>query len=461
MQETWNALVHDLNNTLELLQPLGQHEQKDLWDTHREICRRIVVESGLNWECGPAILDRFETARRLAVRGERGWPKQQLGIRSVMIPHCYTSGGMSVAGLFRSSRRMALRQVPTDAYADSRRETIRRRLTRGTFGFDGGTIEFETILHRPVPETAIIKGCAWVGERHPIRGWEWSITITAELPPVLLNKKAKSVAVDIGWRAFADAIRVAVALDDHGMVQEFRLPLDAARVHERRHNIPSGWRDLGVLDRQISMLFEHTMAELMSLPCPEAVRSVLLLQETRQSTFVRLLHQLRENADWPEAVDLLKKWQARNDRLRSIRASLSARLIGRRRWLYRNFAAQLCRNYSRIVLKRLPIKLIQKSPDSIGAAAQYRQWASPAELGLYLRQAAISYGAVIIEADEGLPTTTCAICGAQAVQTGNLILTCANGHSWDQDENAARNLLSRLDSVDHSPCSLGVRSETV
>jgi transposase len=49
----------------------------------------------------------------------------------------------------------------------------------------------------------------------------------------------------------------------------------------------------------------------------------------------------------------------------------------------------------------------------------------------------------MIEAESAFSTTTCAECGTQATQTGNLILTCRAGHSWDQDENAARNLLSQ------------------
>jgi hypothetical protein len=79
---------------------------------------------------------------------------------------------------------------------------------------------------------------------------------------------------------------------------------------------------------------------------------------------------------------------AQNDRLRSIRASLSERLIGRRRCLYRNFAAQICRNYGTVILKKMPIQRLSQSGDVLDSAARYRQWASPAELSLYLRQAA-------------------------------------------------------------------------
>jgi hypothetical protein len=445
MHETWNAFVDSLENTLNVIKSVAKDEEKSIWQLHLETCREIVAKSGLNWECGPAVLDRFETARRMAVKGERGWPKQQTSMRSIIIPHCYTSGGIAVAGLFRASRRMKLRAVPAEAYADSHRATTRKRLTRGVFGFDGGAIEFEAILHRAIPQTAIIKGCAWVGKYHLVKGWQWAITITIEEPPAGSNKARKAVAVDIGWRLLNDAIRVAVAVDEDGTVRDLRLPLDGARVHERRHNLPSGWRDLALLDSQMSVLLEQAKTELLSLGVPECCRvSVMQFGRMTQAGLCRLLCHLEQDGTAPKAVDTLQKWRAQNDRLRSIRAFLSDRLTGRRRWLYRNFAAQLCRSYRRVVLKRLPLKLVHQSPDALGTAARYRQWSSPGELTLYIRQAAVSHGAAIVEAEPAFSTTTCSQCGAQAIQTAAVVLTCANGHSWDQDENAARNLLSQL-----------------
>jgi transposase len=119
-------------------------------------------------------------------------------------------------------------------------------------------------------------------------------------------------------------------------------------------------------------------------------------------------------------------------------------LIGRRRWIYRNFAARVSRDYKTIIIKPLPVQRLSQYRSRLDAAARYRHWASPAELSLYVRQAARNTGAIVHEAESAFSTTTCAECGAQAVQSGNLILTCPYGHRWDQDENAARNLLSQV-----------------
>jgi transposase len=122
---------------------------------------------------------------------------------------------------------------------------------------------------------------------------------------------------------------------------------------------------------------------------------------------------------------------------------LSERLIGRRRWIYRNFAVRLCRNYGTLILKKIPIQKLNRSSNAMHSAGRYQSWASPTELSSFIRHAALSTGTLIKEAESAFSTTTCADCGAQATQTGNVILNCPAGHSWDQDQNAARNLLSQ------------------
>src|SRR5207302_5361494 len=114
---------------------------------------------------------------------------------------------------------------------------------------------------------------------------------TAEEPPVSARPADAVVAVDIGWRAFGDAIRVATAVDQDGIVQELRLPLDAARAHERRHHLPySGWRDLAVLDVEIAALLEAAKAKLRLLSISQSCRDLVLhLVQMRQGGLVCLL----------------------------------------------------------------------------------------------------------------------------------------------------------------------------
>jgi len=33
------------------------------------------------------------------------------------------------------------------------------------------------------PAKAIVKKVAWIGYKHPTKGWQWAITVTCEVPP--------------------------------------------------------------------------------------------------------------------------------------------------------------------------------------------------------------------------------------------------------------------------------------
>jgi hypothetical protein len=85
-------LVEAREKAKETARALPKDQQKAFWTSYRVTCHKIIAESGLNWECGPEILERFETACRMAARGERGWPKRQEEVLSVVIPHYFACG---------------------------------------------------------------------------------------------------------------------------------------------------------------------------------------------------------------------------------------------------------------------------------------------------------------------------------------------------------------------------------
>src|SRR5260370_39121531 len=71
----------------------------------------------------------------------------------------------------------------------------------------------------------------------------------------------------------------------------------------------------------------------------------------RQGGLVRLLRALQVVDRAPAAQLILQRWLVENDRLRSIKQAFSDRLVARRRWLYQNLAAWLCRRYIDIAWK--------------------------------------------------------------------------------------------------------------
>jgi hypothetical protein len=465
MQTLWNRLVrlHAAARRLATRLP-DEAARTRLWNLYQQKAVRLKNRWPLNWSARDAVLARFETACREAPRrrnehGIPAWPKPQRRLERIMIPHRFTGGGLAIGGLFRSRGwRFSLEPVASDAYDRNIRSERRRRWTTGAFGLDdAAAIAFETVLHRPLPAEGWVKAVAWTGKRHPLKQtWEWSVTITVEAPATPPRPAAadeKRCALDLGWRVLPDAnaLRVAIVTtrtpDGRWQEREIRLPLDARRARDRRHQMKwTGWGDTRALDEAIAALLEAMKLKLRAR-LADADATIRGLTPMRQGGLIRLLGQWEEDGSQPEAVEWLRQWRRENDRLRSIRSALWDRLVRRRDWIYQNVAADLARAYRTIVIEAdLDVRQIAEAKDvepALKASAKYRQWAAPATLVSTIRKAARKHGAEVVEAQAAWSTVTCHRCGEAAEASAALWLTCPNGHQWDQDVNAARNLYSQ------------------
>ncbi len=473
MQRLWNLLVElqdTVTFTAETLPDQASIIYARFWDLmagSSEECRRwrknLKRASGLNWEMRDEVFERFVMSCRQAVKRRRAWPSLQSRLERVNIPHRFTEGGIEVEAIFRKRGsggwRFGLDPVDPWAYQGKTRRHTNARLTTGFFGLSRESyIEFKTVLHRPVPSGSIVKGVAWLGKKHRINGWQWSISLTLEeLPSIARTGRPKLVCgLDFGWRVLGDFIRVGMFCDSDGNAVEIRLPLDASTAQTRRHKIASGWRDLVQIDKNIGNLLQETKTDLLPLlplDLPDDLRDLASqMTSVRQGGLVRMLRGLMTHSLSPEAQDLLHRWLAENDRLRSIRSALQDRLVGRRRWLYRNVAAYLARRYACIAIADdFSIKDTIENPASgkfgIVLGRRYHHWSAVGELRGYLIEAAIKHGSDILKAGtgSGWGLSKCNKCGDEIKTSASLELLCPNGHRLDRDLNSALNLLRASD----------------
>ena len=515
MLTTWNALVE----ARERVAQDAQHERacfcgddhrprvKARWARWNDEARAIAKHSSLNWEQGPAVLDRFTTACIAAARGQRGWPQIQHRLDRIMIPHRFTGGGIPVAALY-SSRAQRVRLVAPSprAYEPGLSHSEKRRLRVSPAHRDGphpdhemnrfwvgdAAIEFRAVYHRPLPETAIVKQVAWTGRRHVTRGWQWALTITVEEPPRPVGVTtgtscSRAAGLDLGWRVMGDGayLRIGMLVDGaSGQAIELRLPLDAPTSHTRRHRLKSGWRDLAGMDEALARLLDATKAavrpRLWGDDLPAEVAGIVRgWERVRQGGLIRLLRALESTPEQrvEPRVTVLRAWRQENDRLRSLRMELWDRLIGRRQWYYHNLAAWMCATWSTIAwegdlrLKAMAedddvriapgdlatlaehagdgierdLTLLRQNQFALRRSMRYRHIAALSEFRLALRHAAARAGTTLVDKPAAYTTLTCAVCDdVLAGQDGSLWLECKNGHRHDQDENAARNLLAQI-----------------
>lgn len=470
MQQFWNVLVQlreDAGFNADTL-PAGRDAIfKCFWNLligkdaeFKQWRRDVKEESGLNWEARDAVFDRFITACQQAAKGKRGWPKFQRRFERIAIPHRFTRGGLRVPSLFGDRAwRFRLEPVSEGAYQGKTRRHTNARLTGGTFGLSKDVqVGFTTVLHRPLPSNALIKGVTWLGELHAIKGWQWAVAISLETKRVLNNRPyLPAAAIDLGWRMMGDYVRIGMLADSDGNIVELRFPLEASTYHSRRHGIVSGWRDLLAVDRKISLLVEEVKTKvcvhlaMLEKPMTEQIKAIAGgLAKARQGGLVRLLRALQEQQFCTSVQSDLTAWLVENDRMRSVRSALQDRLIHRRQWLYRNLSAFLARRYGVIAIEGdLRIKDMiedEQGPQeyALSYSHRYHHWAAVAELKADIEQATVKYGSQLIKAEAAWSTRTCHICREQAEGGAARELTCPRGHRWDQDVNAAINLLGTL-----------------
>jgi transposase len=453
MQSLWN----DLCSALDSLKSQAIEGQKLDWQLFQQQASDLVKSSSLNWEQGPAVLDRFLATTRRLGKGGGGWPKIQRRLTNFAIPHRFTSGGIPTERLFSArAKRIRLERPAPDAYDSNLRAQRRARSVRAVFGLDDVPVELLVKLHRPIPSNAAVKQVNLCGFFNAKRRWEYCLTITFETPPlpVQLREPKTICAIDLGWRKQvddegADYLRFGMLFDVQAKkFQEFQLPLRIPNYISKRFKSPDSWPDLAKYTQTIDLALETAKAKIKPLLSnssePEVAAFRGSLARMRQGGLFRLRRLLKEKNIQEEVVHLLDHFFDEIDRTAKARAGLRAHLMNRRRKIYEQLAVDLCRRYSHIAWEGdLNIKSMAEQETkeiALLRGAEYRTWVALHEFKRILRNAAIKNNTVIIDVKASYTTTQCWVCGRQAEKSASLILTCPEGHAWDQDRNAARNL---------------------
>lgn len=454
--------------------------------------KALAKSADLSSDLAGGLLDRFHLDCKNAYKPERlrkddtpGFPIRKYQIEKVMVNFHYGGSGEPVERLFRSCRpqhaRLLLRPVPTDAYQTP---DDPRRLTTGQFGLgNGSAIKFETLLHRPIPPGAIVKQAAWTGDVDSFGRWTWTLNITVEEPPAEPTaQRLDKAAIHLGWRRMDDGVRIGAIEDANGKSNDLWLAMapNSARRRPRKSIaaypvrpvsllsenpvaeapskespttvfLPDGPKAFTDLDAYIGKKIDEAKKTLqdaldgMTLP-PGLTDLVANLPKMRQGGLMQLQRELELAGIAPEAQAELCRWKSTHERLMKISLASWEWWTRRRRWFYENEAKRLCLAYGTIVLQDdLNLKRLKETDPgcslALRQAGKYRGWVAVGEFRAILKQAAAKFSTTVLWA----PTRSydCAECGKQSKPANpeDRLVTCPQGHRWDQDHNAARNML--------------------
>jgi transposase len=312
---------------------------------------------------------------------------------------------------------------------------------------------FPIILHRPLPDGAILKQITVQLKHRGTTQERWTASFLYELEMTTPVKKGGVVALDIGWRKRPDAsLRVAYWVDDQGHHGEMTMPAsirarmrhasDLRALQDRYFNRARNWlvRWLGVATRH--MVLSDSLTG--SLPHLRSWRSPVRLEQL-------VLRWGSERFARDERIyDALARWRLWNRHMRQWERDERSRALGHRHEIYRGFAARVARDYGTVVFEDFDLSKArrvgppEREPETHAPQRAQLYSSAPGELRRAITNAVVREGGVIMKVAATATTSTCNACGSicEWDQFEEVNHTCEHcGEQWDQDYNASKNLL--------------------
>jgi hypothetical protein len=307
------------------------------------------------------------------------------------------------------------------------------------------------VYHREIPPEARIKSVS--ATRRIIVGKVcWSLNVTVTLPPIIPKTAGAAVAFDIGFRLLPEGVRVAYWQDDHGNhdevlvshadIGQFRKIDDLRSITDRNR------------DQFLPQLVEFLKPRELDGEWRD--RTAYLAQwrsSDRLAAFVRWWSDHRLAGD-EEMYQTAIAWRRQYLHLADWWRNLQDQMTLRLREQYRVFAAGVAARYQALILEDFDLREVAKKTESgkeKTAGASYRQLVAPSVFRDALVNACRQEGLEIRKVPAQYTTAMCHRCRTIEAwdQAASVMHRCSScGALWDQDHNAAINLLASGQALD-------------
>lgn len=476
MQFVWNDLVQMRNKLTENFERIGiagkenVKKRVEYWKEFDKIWREFLkseaVKNRLGGDEREFLMMKFETADKRAKKEKTGL-KKQFVLDRIYFRHRYSSGGKQLQKFKnQGGDKFSFLFPSSDFYYTN--ETRKQRIGRGMFGVTKDrqpvfAFPFSAVIHREIPENAIVKSVSWVGKRLKHQGfnkrhlhesqrdWCWSVDVSVEVPMNEINQfqSGRIAALDVGWRKIDDEfLRLGAILDTDGNKLEIRTPIYHNSNAVKDGRLAASLKEIIELDERKGKLVEDTKNKLKELGFKN-------LTKMREGGLLRL----KTEAEG-ETLKILEDFADAFLPLASVRVRSFDRLNKYRDWLYQNIASFLAENYDALIWEgKLNLKKMAEDRKNLNEvetvkdyemekirrmSAKYRNFASLYSFRDYLKKAFEKKGKFIIDGATAYTSRKCSQCNEVIEKFHNVELVCPNGHNFDRDFNAAENLLNQV-----------------
>lgn len=388
--------------------------------------------------------------RQRELRGLRLLAEQEAGT-GIGAPEC-TRIDEELAELEERSQQVRLVPIPTVPDPGSGRQRKRRRaivwLRIGSEGA-GNRIpiwgKIPIILHREPPEDARIKW-AYVFRRKvgPRVVWEMQFTLSRESWVRDDQATEGLVGLDVNWRLTPDGLRVATAVDAAGVTTTLTIPRPLLDCWARCEEIQSA-RDRAFNEMRGRIAGWIGSREGLGEAWRDRFATLSLWQSPQRLARAVWEWGKDRQADDGEMFEAAAAWRRQEMKEYDAQVSLKRKAIRKRNELYNRFAVQLAARYGTIAVEDVNWKDCKRAPtiDGVQNKEAMRVYGHVGAVGklVELVTGAAHNTARIAPFDT---TNTCNECGTvNSFDHRNLFHTCTHcGTTWDQDVNAAINLLN-------------------
>lgn len=437
--------------------------------------------AGLFWGTKNHVKDRVIAAQK-TTKGPirfRRWSRDG-------VLYCQVMGGIPAEKAFvepgnpggKGDTRVQVDRVP----GQRTRAVVRVRIgSAGPANREPVWAEVSAAIHRPFPPGATIVGVQLVrraGVWHRMSDGQWrprdKYQVQFQLnAPSFPGRTAETgaVAVDLGWREIDGDLRVAYLVSHPGAFSglaadptvppilkglwfatagdggeidgsesELRLPARLLARWAKAEDLQS------IRDKAFNAIRDR-LVEYLAAPGdkpPALLEAAKFLPQWRSiDRLCRLLAGWERHPGDDQVYADLQAWRAREAHLHQYQVGTVGRAERIRRDIYRCLAKAVSARFRTVVVEDMNVrKLMTEKPPEADAAYVPKKNRNPAASG-YLRATLAAAAAEAVRAPTAGSTSTCFRCGATyAGNRSAVVLTCQGcGASWDQDANAARNLL--------------------
>ncbi len=418
----------------------------------RDAVKKAQAESGLWWCNYDDVLSSYNVARIKAMKEGKELKYHRFDGSGKVSVRCQR--GLAIEKVFGSNKHIQIKPIDQTAWDCSIRAE-RRKMTRsivkirvGSDGRDPIWFELPFVMHRPISFECTIRSASVVREKYG-NSFRYKLIIITCFSQFAENTADKgAVGIDLGWRRVDDGLRVAYWCDEEGRNGTLTIPNDIIVRFKKVDDLKS------IRGRHFNNAKAVLAGWLKDKPTPEWLKgeAKFLYKWNSPSKFKKLLfkwHQKRFPED-QEMVAFIEKYLKRDLHLWQWEFNLRDKIQRRRRELYRIFAAELVKRYSTVFLEKFDLRRVEEESEygTQGALLSnyHRTIASVSILRNVINSTFSRRGKYILQIEAKNTTMKCHKCGQveKFDSKRQIFHTCSACDAvWDQDHNAAINILER------------------